>query len=147
MSPETLLRRCAATPLVAWHEAGHALVTHRRGRRIKRVQASYARDPGETRIHPIYDPLDRALVLLAGERAERRSVSWEPDFEELNGSADDRRGLVLALEELPLWSLDELVDKVDDMLRWDQAALERLARRLDEKVTMSGAEAVAILDG
>jgi hypothetical protein len=147
MSPGTLLRRYAATPLVAWHEAGHALVTHRRGRRVEQVQASYARDSGETRIHPIYDPLDRALVLLAGERAERRSVSWEPDFEELNGSADDRRGLVLALEELPLWSLDELVDKVDDMLRWDQAAPERLARRLDEKVTMSGAEAVAILDG
>jgi hypothetical protein len=145
MSPATLLDRYAAGPLVAWHEAGHVLIAHRRGRQVEHVGVGFARDEGETRVRPIYNPLDRALVLLAGERAERRSICWSREFEQLGGSNDDRRGLALALEELPDWTLAELVEKVDDMLRDDWRALETLARRLDEARVLDGSELAALL--
>ena len=145
MTPETLARRYAAGPLVAWHEAGHAVIAHRLGYRVERVHVAYARDQGQTDIAPAYDPLNRALITLAGERAERRSVSWLDGIEALGGGADDRRALQLALEELDDWSEAELVEKVDDMLRDDWRALKRLARRLDDAHVLGGPEVAELL--
>lgn len=148
MTPATLARRYAAGPLVAYHEAGHALMAHLRGRRVERVHVGHARDSGATSLAAsIYDPLDRALVLAGGERAERRSVSWLPEFERLTGRSDDRQHLALALEELPDWTLAALVERVDAMLRDEWAALDRLAKRLDDVRVLSGDEVAAILGG
>ena len=146
MSPATLARRYQAANLVGWHEAGHALVAHLRGRQVERVHVGYARDSGETSIaSAIYDPLDRALVLLAGDRAERRSVSWLSGMEALGGG-DDRAQLALALEELRGdWTLAQLISKTDDLLRQNSAKLERLVRRLDTSSIVRGPEVAELL--
>jgi hypothetical protein len=144
VSPETLARRYAAGPLVAFHEAGHAVVAHRLGYRVERVHVGYARDSGQTDIAPAYNPLRRALITLAGDRAERRSVSWLPGMEALGGD-DDRRQLQLARDELPDWSLAELVERTDDMLRDNWRALERLARKLQDVSTLTGQQVAELL--
>jgi hypothetical protein len=148
VTPETLARRYMAGPLVSFHEAGHCLIAHRLGRQVERVHVGFARDQGATRfVSEIYNPEHRALVLLAGERAERRSFSWLPDFERLDGSREDREGLAWAMKELPGVTEAELIERVDDVLLWDSLALERLARRLDDVRVLTGAEVAELLGG
>jgi hypothetical protein len=139
MTPATLARHYRAGPLVAYHEAAHAVVAYRLGRRVERVGLGYARDSGQTDIQPTWDPRERALICLAGERGERRSVSWLDSFEGLQSSSEDRRGFEAALAELgPGWSEAMLTAEVDGLLADRGWRLDELARRLDSERVLDG---------
>jgi hypothetical protein len=134
-------------PLVSYHEAGHAVIAHRLGRRVERLSVGMLRDTGETRIAATYDPHVQALVFLAGERAEMRCISWLPGFTDLHRGSEDRRGADAALASLGgCCRVEDLVAEVDERLRNDWLALERLAKLLDrEQRVLSGAQVAELL--
>ena len=146
MTPATLERRYRAAPLVAHHEIGHAIIAYRLRRRVDRIVVGHARDSGQTDIQPTYDPYTRARILLAGERAERRSISWLDGFHDLHRGSEDRRGVDDALAELGgAYTVAELVDEVDERLRDDWRALKELATLLDRERVLDGAAVAAML--
>src|SRR4029453_35181 len=86
--------------LVSYHEAGHCLVAARLGWELKGGRIGYGRDEGSpTMARPYTDPWERLCVLVAGEMAERVSVSWNDRLANLS-AGDDQRGIRDALAEL-----------------------------------------------
>jgi hypothetical protein len=145
VSPATLERRYAAGPLVAYHEAGHAIIAHRLGRRVERVALGFVRDSGQTDLQPTYLPRSRALIALAGERAERRCLSWLDEFTDLHHGSEDRRVADEALAELAGVTVAELVAEVDQLLRDDWLVLKQLGRLLDRERVLEGAQLLEAL--
>jgi len=147
VSPAELERRYRDGPLVAYHEAAHAIVAHRLGRRVERVAIGMVRDSGETRIQPTYLPRTQALIALAGERGERRCFSWLDSFADLHRGSPDRRLADEALASLGGVTVAELVAEVDARLRDDRQPLNVLARMLDRSQRVLDGAAVAELLG
>jgi hypothetical protein len=146
VTPATLQRRYTAGPLVAYHEAGHALIAHRLGRKVRRVVVGHARDSGQTDIVPTWDLHDAAMIFLAGEVAERFSISWLDGFDDLHQGSEDRMGAAAALVDLGgCCTVADLFGEVAERLRRDQARLRDLAVLLDRERVLDGQLVAAML--
>jgi hypothetical protein len=135
---------------VAYHEAGHALAAWKLGIRFTEVsilpvahQGDIARglklieqERGTTAMHTA-----AAVFLLAGQCGQMR---WDPNTDHVG--CDEDRSEAGSHANALLVQVKKFEDLADELVRTDWERLQALAAALLDRQTMSGVDAVSILD-
>ena len=150
--------------LLAYHEAGHAVVAHARSVRLQKIFLGVDRGISvDSQGFRSYDPTfmaegdwthakTKALILLAGEFAERALHDIRGSSSDVFASVGDRSELSELLVTLfedespkPGYSLPDLEAEANKLVvkNWD--SIDRLAQALMVKHEIGGAEAEAII--
>jgi len=150
--------------LLAYHEAGHAVIAWARSVRLRSVQLH--EDSGlsvDAQHFLMYDPVTmsasqwqhaktKALILLAGEAAERGFQDLHGACVEGDWAESDRQEFDSLIEDLfgdegpvAAFSRPALVREVDCLIEENWGRIEKLAAALIERRHLTGAEAEAII--
>lgn len=134
---------------LTFHEAGHAVIAHRCGRAVSRIEVNS--DGGCMRSEGVSSPLIGLLCAISGDRAEYLAPGSMTELIGFGRNQDQQDAerclnLIAAGPTERAWILEDARRQIDEVLVAERDRLDQLARMLLRRRTLEGRELRALLE-